>query len=906
MHIGRAWAVAVLVVGWLTSGAFGDRLAALAAEAPARQRRVLYNFDGDSCLFTKAGGKGPVEVSADDVRRLVEEVAFDGSQVDTILVCIDAQVMYYPTRVGTMRGAGSTPAEREKWPATEKQRFANIERLFAAGHDPYAILLAEARRRGLEALLTFRVNDAHGNDFLRTQFWVDRPDCRLGAGALDFGKDAARDYVYRLIEEAVRRYDSDGIELDFNRFPKFFAESAPEERVAKMNSLVERVRTLLDTVGAERNRRLTLAVRVPSNFGRTPPTPESCRELGCDVPDWVERGWVDFVVVSEFLFTRYDLPLKPWKERISKVPVYGGIECTEGGQKEQYLTQAKYRRAANHLWQEGANGIYLFNFFTTREFGPESWEPPFAALCDLGDPARCAAPALDLPAELASRRMQLVGGDWRASAEEVVQSDTAGGAFAFFADRPLADAALAFDFNVRDLGNGVRAAGAVLRSRDSESFYGVHFDARNDQVVLYASPWKNLPDWIVLARGAAQIDEGVWHAARIEAQGARLRISLNGATVLQAEDDRYAAGLAGLYTSEGSVAFRDVRLDGTPALLAEPWRNVTPPRRWKTVASGPAAGGYAAFPDLCRDGNGDLLCVFYSGYGHVSTPNEAWPKGGRVLGVRSTDGGATWGEPFVVADTVHDDRDPHIARLKDGTLACNWFVAPHPQHPLPNNRPLGIFLSRSTDDGRSWSEPVEVSIDAADSYACSAPVRELSDGSLVLGLYAENARANRVFGAVIKSRDGGQTWGPPAMIGENSGLYLDAETDVIELKDGKLLAALRSSKTDLYLSTSNDGGVTWSEVRSAGFPGHCPHFLRHSSGAILLSHRLPNTALHWSRDEGQTWQGPLQIDGVIGAYPSCVELAGGPVYCVYYEEGANSGIRGVRLSVTESGVGFPE
>jgi hypothetical protein len=79
--------------------------------------------------------------------------------------------------------------------------------------------------------------------------------------------------------------------------------------------------------------------------------------------------------------------------------------------------------------------------------------------------------------------------------------------------------------------------------------------------------------------------------------------------------------------------------------------------------------------------------------------------------------------------------------------------------------------------------------------------------------------------------------------------------------------------------------------------GHCPYFLRHGSGVILLAHRLPATALHWTADEGKTWNGPAQIDAVGGAYPSLVELPGGLVYCVYYEEGKGSGIRGVRLRV---------
>ncbi len=353
-----------------------------------RSRRVLYNFDGDSCLSTKAGSKGPVPVNIDDVKRLIEEVAYEGSRVDTVLVCINAQVMYYPTKVGTMRGTLSTPEERAKWSESENQWFKNLKTFFDAGVDPSAVMLAEAKRRGCEALLTFRMNDDHGVDALRTKFLVNHADWRLGtkqyqgSGAMDFGRDEVRDYTFRLIEEAVGRYDCDGIELDFNRFPRFFKDGSTDERVAKMNSLVERVRKMLDEVGRKRGRRLVLSVRPPSNFGRTPPTPETARKLGCDVPAWARHGWIDFVAVSEFLFERGDLPIDKWKQAITTVPVYGGIECTKGGGAKN-LTADEYRQAATQLVKAGADGVYLFNFFTSREGGKAAYEPPFEVLRDL-------------------------------------------------------------------------------------------------------------------------------------------------------------------------------------------------------------------------------------------------------------------------------------------------------------------------------------------------------------------------------------------------------------------------------------------------------------------------------------------------------------------------------------------
>jgi sialidase-1 len=312
------------------------------------------------------------------------------------------------------------------------------------------------------------------------------------------------------------------------------------------------------------------------------------------------------------------------------------------------------------------------------------------------------------------------------------------------------------------------------------------------------------------------------------------------------------------------------------------------------VCSGEASGGYAAFPDVCRLQNGDLYCVFYSGYGHVSTPNDKWPKGGRIMAVRSADNARTWSKPVVAIDTDLDDRDPSVACLKDGTLLLNWFT--------PQRNRVAVLLARSTDHGKTWSQPAKLKLDSSYSFACSSPVRQLPDGSLILGLYCEDEKAKKTFGATVKSYDGGKTWKDLAYIGEKSGLPLDAETDVVRLKDGKLLAALRSSKVDMHYAISDDAGKTWGPVRSFSFKGHCPYFLRHSSGVILLAHRVPATSLHWTSDEGKTWNGPVRIDTVGGAYPSMVELPDGLVYCVYYEEGKGSSIRGVRLRMDKDGV----
>ena len=313
----------------------------------------------------------------------------------------------------------------------------------------------------------------------------------------------------------------------------------------------------------------------------------------------------------------------------------------------------------------------------------------------------------------------------------------------------------------------------------------------------------------------------------------------------------------------------------------------------RVISRGAAAGSYQAFPDVCRLANGDLICVFYAGYDHVSLPRPDWPRGGRICAVRSADEGRTWTEPQVLFDGPDDDRDPHIARMRDGTLVCSFFPYRQASGAKPDYE-TAIVTSR--DGGWTWDASPRV---LAPGWAVSAPVRELSDGTRLLGVYHE--QGDTAFGGVLRSTDQGRTWSAPIAIGQGSGVRLDAETDVIELKDGRILAALRGDKVPLHFARSTDRGLTWSTVVSSGFPGHSPHFTRLKSGEILLAHRLPQTAMHVSRDDGATWSGPHAIDAVIGAYPSTVALNDDSVLVVYYEEGPTSAIRARRFRLADSG-----
>ncbi len=319
-------------------------------------------------------------------------------------------------------------------------------------------------------------------------------------------------------------------------------------------------------------------------------------------------------------------------------------------------------------------------------------------------------------------------------------------------------------------------------------------------------------------------------------------------------------------------------------------KDVGKTRDYILVCEDAGAGGYEAFPDVCRLSDGRLMCVFYAGYGHVSLPNDKLPRGGRICYCTSKDEGRTWSKAKILYDGPDDDRDPSIVQLKKGRLICNFFsLRKSSKRPFDG---LGSWMVASDDLGKTWSEPVQISKE----YYCSAPIRELSTGRLILGLYKETDKS--AHGAAIYSADGGKTWSKEVDI-DNGGTRLDAETDIIELKDKTLYAAQRPH---MSYSTSADGGKTWSVSKPMGFPGHCPYFLRTRDDIILLAHRLPKTSLHYSLDECRTWSKNVLIDDVIGAYPSMVNLKDGSVLVVYYEEGAGSSIRARRFRATRQGI----
>ncbi len=461
---------------------------------------------------------------------------------------------------------------------------------------------------------------------------------------------------------------------------------------------------------------------------------------------------------------------------------------------------------------------------------------------------------------------------------------------AFFSPYEWTDVSLKASFLVEPMETGVLACGFIVRAKDGRNFYYVHYD--RSQAILCRAETDN--DWIEIRRTSG-LDKpaGTWHQGEVQCRGNVLRVFLNGELLYEANDPNLAAGRIGFYAGQGLVHVKDIVISGEALPAAAPL--AFPPPQFVHVCTDAGAGGYEAFPDICRLQDGRLMCVFYAGYGHVAMPNEQLPRGGRVSYCLSIDEGRTWTPAQTLYDGLDDDRDPSIAQTKNGRVICNYFSLRNAEGQNPGWKGLGTWMVYSDDNLATWSEPRQIGED----YYCSSPIRQLSDGRLVLGLYAEED--GKGWGAITISEDNGNSWSPVIDI-DNGGMRLDAETDIIQLRDGSLYAAQRGRDETMGWSVSADGGSTWSVSKPMGFPGHCPYLHRVQEGIILMAHRLPDTSLHYSTDECKTWSENVLADHVGGAYPSMVTLKDGTILIVYYEEGAGSSIRAKRFRATPAGI----
>ena len=343
-----------------------------------RRKRFIYNNDGTFILSN--GLHDGRTLTPEDVEDYVDLVA--GTRVTSFFICTHSSMPYYKSlherafgclNPDTPPGDGGHPHEADDC----KLYGQNVLALLEQGTDIVELCVNRAHLGGMEAFASMRMNDLHFNDpairFPRGQgdFWIEHPEYYIGNaepgwhadGALNFAHAEVREHKLSMVREICERFDVEGIELDFMRFPIYFPPGKGEENIPVMTDFLRAVRAITDEVEKRRGRALELGVRLPVQVAQ-------CRKLGFDPVAYAKERLVDFITITPFLHNFASVPVRSFRAALGddSIPIYAGTMSHEIGGS---LSHGAFRASAANCFREGADGLVLFNFF----YGNENPEP---------------------------------------------------------------------------------------------------------------------------------------------------------------------------------------------------------------------------------------------------------------------------------------------------------------------------------------------------------------------------------------------------------------------------------------------------------------------------------------------------------------------------------------------------
>lgn len=281
-----------------------------------------------------------------------------------------------------------------------------------------------------------------------------------------------------------------------------------------------------------------------------------------------------------------------------------------------------------------------------------------------------------------------------------------------------------------------------------------------------------------------------------------------------------------------------------------------------------------------------------------------------MLVKRSTDGGRTWSDQRVVwNDAANTCGNPcPVVDTKTGTvwLLMTWNRGDDREPAIIDGTSIDtrrVFVTSSTDDGRTWTPPREITADVKPSgwtWYATGPgngiriERGKHAGRLVVPCDHMEAGTKKYYSHVIYSDDHGSTW----RTGGTTPNDKVNECGVVELSDGRLMLNMRNydrTTRARQVAFSSDGGMTWTGqrfdavlvepvcqagIRRLSWPG------RGKKNAILFSNPASDSArvnmtVRMSPDDGATWPYKLALHSGPSAYSDLAVFDKGRIACLY-------------------------
>lgn len=302
--------------------------------------------------------------------------------------------------------------------------------------------------------------------------------------------------------------------------------------------------------------------------------------------------------------------------------------------------------------------------------------------------------------------------------------------------------------------------------------------------------------------------------------------------------------------------------------------------------------------------------------------------------LRSTDEGRTWSSIplFAEAKKFNVSNERALLRTREGVIISAWMNGAERKEPKGWHwgEPgvdwkafvLPTYSCRSTDDGKTWENPVLLSTPWC---GCIHSMIQMKSGRIVL-VGQEIIPQWRHATVMWASDDLGKSWQRGDMLDYGVGTHDHAgslEGSVIERKDGSLYLLLRTESGFLWEATSRDG-LKWTGLKQTNIASVtcCPQMARLSDGRIALLWNAPprhdpksgssrvELSLAFSDDEAATWSKPVivaanYVPGGRVSYPYLYERKPGELWITTMQGGLRMKVNTADLGAGEIPVFVP-
>ena len=238
-------------------------------------------------------------------------------------------------------------------PPRRAPRFARLRGL---GIDLFGEWVKVIHEKSKECWLTHRISEVDigtGSNPVRVK--EEHPEWFISAFGHKMNNMSIpeiRDHKLKVLAEVMKKYDFDGLDIDFERHTPYLPVGRQWEHRECVTEFMRELRKITLKIGEEKGRVVMLSARVPDCL-------KGCYEDGLDIETWINEDLVDCLTLGSRSF---DIKVEEFRALSDDIQIYGCYDPHHTVDGYLYPTKEALRGIWYSHLKRGADAVEYFNW----------------------------------------------------------------------------------------------------------------------------------------------------------------------------------------------------------------------------------------------------------------------------------------------------------------------------------------------------------------------------------------------------------------------------------------------------------------------------------------------------------------------------------------------------------------